>query len=294
MNTKKIKIIGVPMDLGQSHRGVDMGPSAVRYGGLAARLKDLGYFIDDTGNVPVQVRDTLRKKNLLPEILKACEHAYISGKKAIAEGYIPIFLGGDHAISIGTIGGVTHSNKKGVIWIDAHGDFNTPDTSRSGNIHGMALAVLTGKGTKELVDIGRKGPKLNPKDIVIIGTRSIDPMEKELLNNSGITIYTMRDIDEQGINAIARKTLERLAHLKGIHVSLDLDAIDPREAPGVGTPVPGGLTYREAHLTMEIFSDSGRISSLDMVEINPILDHQNQTGAMAVELAVSLFGKTIL
>lgn len=291
---KSVQIIGIPMDLGQSHRGVDMGPSAVRYAGLAARLKDLGYTIHDTGNIPVQVRATLKKKNLLPEILKACELAYTAGKDAISHGHIPIFLGGDHSISIGTIGGVTHDTPKGVIWVDAHSDYNTEATSPSRNIHGMALAVLTGKGTEELVNVGRKGPKLDPKNIVIIGTRSIDPLEKELLCKSGITVYTMRDIDEEGINVIARKALEKLRHLNGIHVSLDIDAIDPREAQGVGTPVPGGLTYREAHLTMEIIADSNMLSSLDIVEVNPILDSQNQTGAMAVELVVSLFGKSIL
>lgn len=291
---KSVQIIGIPMDLGQNHRGVDMGPSAIRYAGLSNRLRDLGYTIKDIGNIHVEVRSTLRKKNLTSEIIKACDQAYLMAQKAIANKHIPIFIGGDHSISIGTIGGVTHEKKLGVIWIDAHGDFNTPETSMTQNIHGMALSVLVGAGKQELVNVGRKGPKLLPQEVVIIGSRSIDPLEKKLLNKSNIQVYTMRDIDEQGVSAIARKAVNHLSHLDGIHVSLDMDAIDPVEAPGVGTPVSGGLTYREAHLIMEIIADSERLSSLDIVEINPILDHKNQTGAMAVELAVSLFGKTIL
>lgn len=294
MVKKSIRIIGVPMDLGQSQRGVDMGPSAVRYAGLASRLKNLGYQIHDSGNIDVKVRDTLTPDKFVAEIKHACEKIYQKGADAISKNEIPIFLGGDHSIAIGTIGGISHEHPTGVIWIDAHGDYNTPETSPTGNIHGMALSVLLGQGSPELVDIGRPGPKLKPEDIVMIGIRSLDPIEKKRLSQSGITIYTMREIDELGISHVANDALIRLSHLPAIHVSLDLDGLDPMEAPGVGTPVPGGLSYREAHLIMEIIADSKRLNSLDLVEINPILDKLNKTGQMAVDLAVSLFGKRIL
>ncbi|MFH2065418.1 MAG: arginase [Pseudomonadota bacterium] len=289
-----IRIIGAPVDLGQSHRGVDMGPSAIRYAGLLSRLRELGYNVTDEGNIQVRVRDSLSKDSLLKEITTACETAYQLARKAIEDNCKPIFLGGDHSISIGTIGGVSHSDAVGVIWIDAHGDFNTPQTSTSGNIHGMSLSVLSGNGLPELVNIGRKGPKIKPGNVVLIGVRSLDPKERENLKKSGIVVYTMRDIDEEGMNVIARKALMRLNRLSRIHVSLDIDSLDPIAVPGVGTPVSGGLTYREAHLLMEVIADSGLVCSMDIVEINPIIDHCNQTAKTAVDLAVSLFGKRIL
>ena len=289
-----IRIIGAPVDLGQSHRGVDMGPSAIRYAGLLSRLRDLGYTVTDVGNIPVRVRDSLAEQELLSEITSACETIYRLAGEAVADDCKPIFLGGDHSISIGSVGGVSHSEPVGVIWIDAHGDFNTPQTSTSGNIHGMALAALTGNGIPEMVNIGRSGPKIKPGNVVLIGIRELDRKEKENLINSGVAIYTMRDIDEEGMNVIARKALMRLNHLSRIHVSLDIDSLDPIAVPGVGTPVSGGLTYREAHLLMEVICDSGMVGSMDIVEINPIIDHCNQTAAIAVDLAVSLFGKRIL
>jgi arginase len=291
---RTIRIIGMPMDLGQSHRGVDVGPSAVRYAGLAERLSRLGYRIEDTGNIPVPVRAVLKARELLPAVRVACEEAYEAARKAIADGCLPLFLGGDHSISIGTIGGISHDSPVGVIWVDAHGDFNTPETSRSANIHGMALAVLTGRGLPELVQIGRDGAKLEPRDVVLIGVRDVDQDERRMLKESGIGIYTMRDVDERGISSIAHEALERLHHLSRIHVSLDMDSLDPMDASGVGTPVPGGLTYREAHLLMEIIADKGAQVSMDIVEINPIIDAHNHTGKIAVDLAASLFGKTIL
>jgi arginase len=294
MKKGSIRIIGVPVDLGQSHRGVDMGPSAIRYAGLLSRLRELGYTVKDEGNIQVPVRDSLAEDNLLSEICIACEAAYQSASKAIEDNCKPIFLGGDHSISIGTIGGVSHNSTVGVIWIDAHGDFNTPQTSSSGNIHGMSLSILTGQGLTELVNIGREGAKVKPGNIVLIGVRELDRNEKENLKKSGIAVYTMREIDEEGINVIARKALMRLNHLSRVHVSLDIDSLDPIAVPGVGTPVSGGLTYREAHLLMEIISDSGLVCSMDIVEINPIIDHCNQTAKTAVDLAVSLFGKRIL
>lgn len=289
-----IKIIGLPMDIGQSNRGVDMGPSAIRYADLAVHLRNLGFQIEDAGNIQVSIRNALQEQNFLPEICRACEMVYKAGQEAVANGYLPLFLGGDHSISIGTIGGITHHSPSGVIWVDAHGDFNTPETSRTGSVHGMSLAVLNGRGYSELINIGRPGPKLNPENVLLIGVRDLDAKEKILLREYGIKTFTMRDIDEQGIRTVAHKALDHLSHLPRIHVSLDMDALDPAEAPGVGTPVPGGLTYREAHLLMEIIADSKRLASMDIVEINPILDKYNQTAKMAVELAVSLFGKRIM
>ena len=294
---KRIQIIGVPMDLGQSHRGVDMGPGATRYAGLSDRLKKLGHVVQDQGNIQVPVRDTLSDEagnDLHSAILTVCKNIYQTGKQAVEQDFIPLFLGGDHSIAIGTIGGVTHQEPVGVIWVDAHGDFNTPETSRSGNVHGMPLATLMGKGPDELVNVGRPGSKLAAEDVVLIGIRDLDKKEKARLKESGISVYTMRDIDERGMSAVTAEALEKLVHRKRIHVSLDVDVLDPMEAPGVGTPVPGGLTYREAQLLMEILADSQKVSSMDIVEINPILDHQNKTAKTAVALASTLLGKSIL
>ena len=294
---QSIRIIGVPVDLGQEQRGVDLGPGALRYAGISDRLSGLGYRVEDTGNIEVPVRDVLtgeREQHYLPSIRRVCEAVYQAGRRAVEEGFIPVFMGGDHSMALGSIGGVTHHEPAAVIWIDAHGDFNTPQTSPSGNIHGMVLAALLGQGFRELVQVGRQGPKLQVADVVMIGIRELDPQERMRLRESGITAYTMRDVDERGMGCVARETLERLEHLPRLHVSLDLDGLDPMEVPGVGTTSPGGLTYREAQLLMEIIADSRRLSSLDIVEINPILDHRNQTAKIAVELAASLFGKSIL
>jgi arginase len=294
---KVVQIIGVPVDLGQSHRGVDLGPGALRYAGLAARLEQLGYEVHDVGNLAVPVRESLaheRNDRYLPSIRSLCEAACLAGQQAIERGRIPVFLGGDHSISIGTIAGVTQQEPAGVLWIDAHGDFNTASSSPSGNIHGMSLALLLGRGFPELVNVGGPGATLQPQDVVMIGVRDLDSGERQSLSESGVTVYTMRDIDERGMAKIAVEALARLAHRRRLHVSLDIDALDPQASPGVGTLVPGGLTYREAQLLMEIVADSRRLSSLDIVEINPILDIHNQTAQTAVQLVASLFGKSIL
>ena len=207
---------------------------------------------------------------------------------------MPIFLGGDHSASIGTVGGVTHDAEVGLIWVDAHGDFNTPATSESGNVHGMALSILLGAGPSELVDVGRPGPKLRPDQVVIIGLRDLDREEKVLLKQSGCTVYTLRDIDEHGMHKVLVKALAHFDYLPRIHVSLDLDALDPQVAPGVGTPCRGGLTYREAQLLMETIADTDKLHSFDIMEVNPILDVGNQTAQIAVSLAASLFGKAII
>ncbi len=291
---KKIRIIGVPMDLGQSNRGVDMGPGAVRYAGLKSKLGELGYEIIDTGNIEVPVRESLEQDSLIPEIIRICEAVYKAGRDAVDEGCIPLFLGGDHSLAIGSVGGVSDKKETGLLWIDAHGDSNTPETSLTGNIHGMALAVLTGEGIPELVNLGRKGPKIRPENVVTIGVRNLESEERRILIEKEIKIYTMRDIDEHGVHAVMKEALGRLARCPQIHVSLDVDCLDPFTAPGVGTPVSGGLTIREAHLIMETVADTGRLSSMDIVEVNPLLDRANQTARIAVDLAVSLFGKRII
>lgn len=292
-----VSIIGIPMDLGQNHRGVDMAPVAIRYAGLARKLRSLGYNTIDKGNINVPghytLSDTSYEERLIP-IQQACEKAYHLGAEAIKNKEIPLFLGGDHSAAIGSIGGVTHGGQCGLIWVDAHGDFNTPETSASENIHGMALAVLLGKGSQQLVDVGREGAKIAPENVVLIGVRELDPQEKKLLAQSGCTVYTMRDVDELGMHTILRKSLDRLKNLEKIHLSLDMDAIDPQEAPGVGTPSHGGLTYREAQLIMETLCDSGKLQSVDVMEVNPILDIRNKTAQVAVSLLASLFGKSII
>ncbi len=295
--TTTVCVIGIPMDLGQSRRGVDMGPSALRYAGLDDRLRRLGYIIEDYGNIETPVRDTLPPEGglaFLPSVVTACEAIYQAGRKAISAGRLPLFIGGDHSIAVGTIGGISHDEPVGVLWIDAHGDFNTPESSPSGNLHGMPLAALLGQGASELVDLGRPGPKLKASDVMLIGVRDLDRQERVMLKESGVGVYSMREIDERGMASVANEALRRLSHLPRLHVSLDMDSLDPNEAPGVGTPVSGGLTYREAHLLMEIIADCSCVGSVDIVEINPILDHRNHTAHIATELITSLLGQSIL
>lgn len=288
--------VGVPMDLGQSRRGVDMGPSAVRYAGLARRLEGLGYAVEDGGDINVPVRDTLSPGGIdfLPEVVKVCEAVHDRARGLLEKDQFPLFLGGDHSVALGTVAGATAAGRCGVLWIDAHGDFNTPETSPSGNVHGMPLAALCGLGDRRMVDVGGPGPKLDSDQVVLIGVRDLDRQERRALLEQEITVLTMRDIDEQGIAKIAHQALDKLGSFDRLHVSLDMDSLDPSEAPGVGTPVDGGLTYREAHLLMEILAEDGRLRSLDVVEINPILDMRNESARLAVELVASLMGKKIL
>lgn len=293
---RTVRVIGLPMDLGQSQRGVDMGPSAIRYAGLAGRLARLGLGVNDLGNLEVAGRYLLGDS--LPERLaaigQACARGYEAGRAAIAAGELPLFLGGDHSLALGTIGGVTHREATGLLWFDAHGDYNTPESSTSGNIHGMTLALLLGEGFPELLAIGRPGPKLRPEEVVMIGVRALDCEEGRRLKASGVKVYTMREIDERGMRAVMVEALARLSPLGRLHVSLDADCLDPLLAPGVGTPAAGGLTYREAQLAMELIADSGLLASLDLVEINPLLDERNRTAELAVELVASLLGKRII
>ena len=248
----------------------------------------------DCGNVEIPVRDELPPEGgvaFLPAVVRACEAIYEAGQRAIEAGDLPLFLGGDHSIALGTVAATTLQESTGVLWVDAHGDFNTPETSPSGNIHGMPLAALTGLGSPEMVDLGRAGAKLQAKDVVLVAIRDLDPQEKELLRDSGAKIFTMREIDERGIGAVTDEALTYLSRCDRIHVSLDMDSVDPRHAPGVGTPVAGGLTYREAHLLMEKIHDSDTvIGSMDVVEIHPILDSRNQTAELAVDLVTSALG----
>jgi arginase len=293
----KIRIIGIPIDLGQVLRGVDMGPGAVRYAGLTEKLRKLGYKVTDCGNIDVPVRASLDDEGegiILDALTEANRKVYTAAENSVRSGEIPIFIGGDHSLAIGTIGGMTHYERRGIIWIDAHGDFNTPETSYSGNTHGMPVSTLLGEGYGELVNIGREGAKIPPEDVILIGLRDLDKDEQILIKESGVSYYTMRDIDENGISMIMHRALAKLSHLRKIHVSLDMDAMDPTDAPGVGTPVKGGLTYREAQLMMEIISDTGKAGSMDIVEINPMLDKYNKTANFAVDLALSLFGKKII
>ncbi len=295
---KNIRIFGVPMDLGQRRRGVDMGPSALRYAGLHTVLRGQGHNVTDSGNLDVPLPeheppDSSRARHL-QSIAGVCRDVYDKCLTTLQQNESAIFLGGDHSISIGTVSAMHgYGGDVGVIWVDAHGDFNTPEITPSGNIHGMALACLLGRGPDELINIGSTGAKLKPAEAVILGARDLDDYERTALRESGVIVISMRDIDELGAAAAAHKALDQLSHLSKVHISLDMDSLDPLEAPGVGTPVPGGLTYREAHLLMEIFSDSGKVSSLDIVEVNPILDTRNSTAKLGVELAASLFGKRI-
>ncbi|WP_374689670.1 arginase [Promineifilum sp.] len=294
---RTIHILGIPMDLGQCRRGVDTGPSAARYAHLQARLERLGHAVHDEGNVPAPnpeehgVGSATQRQSAVAAV---CQAIYDTARPWLEAGEFTIFLGGDHSISIGSIAAAARPGPVGVIWVDAHGDFNTPATSPSGNIHGMPVAALIGEGPQALVNVGAPGAKLKSSEIVQIGVRDLDAAERERLIRSGIHVFTMRHVDELGMAVIARQALDHLRHLPRLHVSLDMDSLDPAEAPGVGTPVPGGLTYREAHLLMEILGDSGQVASLDIVEINPILDDMNKTAELAVELAASLLGQRIL
>lgn len=292
-----IRIVGAPLDLGQARRGVDLGPTALRYAGLKSALLGLGYRVEDRGNIETVERDSLPEEpglGFLRPVLDACERIYEASREAVADGALPLVLGGDHSIAVGTVGGVSHEHRTGVLWIDAHGDFNMPETSPTGNLHGMPLAALCGYGAPELVDAGRPGAKLRPEDVVLFGVRDLDPGEQALIHRAGVTVYTMRQIDERGLAPLANEALERLGHVDRLHVSLDMDSIDPREAPGVGTQAPGGLSYREGHLLMELIAEHGGLGSVDVVEINPILDTRNQTAKLALGLLGSLFGRSIL
>jgi arginase len=301
---KQIRVIGVPLDLGQSRRGVDMGPSAVRVAGLEARLEAIGHVVEDGGNVLVAIAEQKKEgaanAKYLKEITATCTKSADLVLKTLEAGKVPLVLGGDHSVAAGTVAGVAEFYRRqkqniGLIWIDAHSDINTPDTSPSGNVHGMPLAAIMGLGPTELGNIYDFSPKVRPENCVLVGIRDVDTHEKENIRKSGIETFTMRDIDERGMRTVMEEALRIAGRgTAGYHVSLDMDWVDPEDAPGVGTPVWGGATYREAHLAMEIIADHGRMLSMEIVEVNPVIDEHNQTADLAVELALSAFGKKIL
>ena len=306
--SKKIKILGVPLDLGQSRRGVDMGPSAVRVAGLEARLEELGHVVEDGGNIAVAIAEQKKSGDphakYLKEITATCTKHAETVLKTLEAGKFPLVLGGDHSVAAGTVAGVAEffrqqrrvqEQKIGLIWIDAHADINTPETSPSGNVHGMPLAAIMGLGPAELADIYGFTPKVHAENCVLVGVRDVDTREKENIKETGIEVYTMRDIDERGMRTVIEEALRVAGRgTAGYHVSLDMDWIDPEDAPGVGTPVRGGASYREAHLAMEIIADHGRMTSFEIVEVNPVIDEHNRTADLAVELTLSAFGKKIL
>ena len=295
-----VSIIGAPLDLGQSRRGVDMGPSAIRYAGLDERLVEIGHTVHDSGNVATPEPEALPLQDVraryLPDILVACAELAALVEGAVRAGSHPLVLGGDHSVAIGTLSGLARAGGQpgGVIWIDAHGDLNTPETSPSGNVHGMPLAAALGRCGEWFAHEGLTLPALDPARVVLVGVRSLDATERAYLHDADVRVFTMSDIDRIGIERAMREALARVAGPGFVHVSLDLDALDPEVAPGVGTPVRGGLTYREAHLACELVAESGIAGSLEVVEANPILDRENATALTAVELVASALGKTIL
>ncbi|MGE8207483.1 arginase [Heyndrickxia sp. NPDC080065] len=297
---RQITILGVPMDLGQARRGVNMGPSAIRYADVVERLEKLGYEITDLGDIEIGAAERLHDPETNMKNLKAVAegNTILSSKvdEIVQKGDFPLVFGGDHSIAIGTLSGVSkHYKNLGVIWYDAHGDLNIADTSPSGNIHGMPLAASLGHGHPTLTEIGGYAPKIKHENVVIIGARDLDEGEKELIKNKGMKVYTMHEIDRLGMTKVMEETINYLKDkTDGVHLSLDLDALDPSDCPGVGTPVLGGISYRESHLAMEMLAESGMITSAEFVEVNPILDERNRTAEVAVALMGSLFGEKLL
>ncbi len=299
-----IHVLGVPMDLGSGRRGVDMGPSAIRIAGISDRLKELGNKIIDDGDIDIKNMEEIRvgdpRARYLKEIARASKILAAKTEKILRNGHFPLVLGGDHSIAVGSISGVAAFAKRkrkkiGVLWVDAHGDMNTPATSPSGNVHGMPLASLLGHGPGDLKKVGGNYEKVKPENVALVGVRSLDDGERKLIEQTGVNVYTMSDIDKQGIHRVMKRAISKVTNgTDFVHVSFDLDAVDPTISPGVGTPVKGGLDYREAHLIMELMCESKIMTSLEIVEVNPILDEHNRSAEFAVELVQSAFGKRIL
>jgi len=302
--TKKIRIIGAPLDLGSGRRGVDMGPSALRVAGLERHLEAMGYDVEDVGDVDVGIPETQvvgdERLRFADAILKTAGSLAEMTQQSLDEGRLPLVLGGDHSIAIGSVAGAAaHYRAKkqqiGVVWIDAHGDMNTSETTPSGNIHGMSLAILLGMGDKRFTDLHVAGPKVRPEHVALVGSRDLDAGERDTIRRSGVNVLTMRDIDELGIKEVMNRAIAAASRdTDGIYLQFDTDSIDPAVAPGTGTPVRGGLSYREAHLAMEMLYDSKAVRAIDFVEINPVLDERNRTAELGVELLMSLMGKRIL
>ena len=295
----RVGIVGASCDFGADRRGVDMGPSAIRYAGLQAGLERIGHDVVDAGNVvapPAETRAVRDPRLKYLDEIVALNSALCERVAAlVADERLPIVLGGDHSVVMGSIAATTGARRLGLVWLDAHGDFNTAETTLSGNIHGMPLAAVAGLGDARLVGLGRAALKVPVGRIVLVGTRDLDDGEKRLLTEHSVGVYTMKEIDRLGMGAVMARALEHAsAGMEGLHVSVDLDVVDPRDAPGVGTPVRGGISYREAHLALEMIAESGLLHALDLVEVNPILDQYNTTGQLAAELAWSALGKNIL
>lgn len=301
---QSVRIIGVPLDLGQERRGVDMGPSALRGAGLRFTLESLGVVVVDAGDMPVKIAETQQFGNqqakYLSEIEKACAHLAGNVKSAVKSGEIPLVLGGDHSITVGSLAGLAsyfHDKKRkiGCVWLDAHAAMNTPETTLTGNIHGMSLAVSLGYGPKSLTHLEGFAPKIKPQNTALVGIRDLDPKEQEIVRSSGLNVFTMRDIDEQGLRTVMEKALEiAMRNTEGFLASIDMDVVDPSEAPGVGTPVRGGISFRESHLALETIADTGKLLAMDLVEVNPIIDIHNRTAVLGVGMAASALGKKIL
>lgn len=294
----RVEVLGAPVDLGADRRGVDMGPSAVRYAGLTAAIQEEGHEVNDLGNLPLMLAGGegigSDSAKYLSEIVRMAGTVSNAVEAVLARGNFPLVLGGDHSASLGSVAGAAHGRKIGLLWIDAHGDFNTPSTTPSGNVHGMVLAALAGYGDAAMVELAGASPIVSPASIALVGARQLDPGERDLLKESGVQVFTMSDIDHLGIAEVMAQAMEAvMAATGGIHLSLDLDAVDPATAPGVGTPVKGGLSYREGQLAMEMVGASGALVSMDVVEINPILDQHNQTANLAVDFVLSALGKRI-
>ena len=295
----QIDIIGVPIDLGADRRGVDMGPSAIRYSHLQQKLEELGYTVQDEGNVDVPIAEMCKitnpKLKYIDCIIPMSRRVSGAVSTSMQAGHFPLVIGGDHSLSIGSVRGAARNRKLGVIWIDAHADFNTAETTPSGNIHGMSLAILCGLGDKSLVQLWDETiPVIDPRNIAIIGARDLDTGEKANLRDAGTMVMSMEQVDRYGMVTVVEKAIEHVTRdTDGIYLSLDLDALDPRHAPGVGTPVPAGLTEREAHLACELIAETGKLVGMDVVEVNPILDIQNQTAKLAVEFALTALGRRI-
>lgn len=304
MKQRSLAIIGAPLDMGADRRGVDMGPSAVRVANLNKRLSELGFDVEDLGNVAVTQPESqpagASHAKYLAEIAATCESLGEAVHRAVEHGRLPIVLGGDHSIAVGTVSGLSihlraSNQKMGILWVDAHADMNTPETSPSGNIHGMPLASILGDGPSSLVNLFGFSPKASPGNVVLLGIRDVDEAERKTVIDAGVTAFTMREIDERGLRSVMSEALEIVNRgTVGFHLSLDMDCLDPQYAPGVGTPVSGGMTYREAHLAMEMISDDGRMIGMEVVEVNPVVDEFNRTANLAVELILSAMGKKIL
>jgi arginase len=296
---RRVAVIGANLDLGAGRRGVDMGPSAIRYAGLASRLDELGYDYADLGNVETAVPEATESGDeharFLPQIKETSQRIAQLVSHTVRDGFVPVVLGGDHSVALGTLAGLRDVHGPGgAVWIDAHGDLNSPETSPSGNVHGMVLAAALGLAGERFRDDGWGLPALEPGRVALVGVRSLDDGERELLRDQDVKVFTMSDLDRLGVERSVREALAHVAGSGFVHVSLDMDAIDPDVAPGVGTPVRGGLSYREAHLAMELVAETGLASSLDVVEVNPVLDRENETGKLAVELIASALGARIL